>query len=53
MSIVVEEADETLFWLEVLNEANYVSEEKVTPIMAETLEILKIVSKARKNAGAN
>ncbi len=24
MSIVVEEADETLFWLEVLNEANYV-----------------------------
>lgn len=51
MSIVVEEADETLFWLEILKEINSISEEKINPIMNETLEILKIVSKARKNSG--
>jgi four helix bundle protein len=50
MSIVVEEADETLFWLEMLLEADFVSKDKIKPIMDETLEIVKIVSKARKNA---
>lgn len=51
MSIVVEEADETLFWLEILKDANLVSEEKLNPLMTEALEILKIVSKARKSSG--
>ena len=51
MSIVVEEADETLFWLEILKDSNLVSEEQLSPLMEETLEIVKIVSKARKNAG--
>ena len=53
MSIVVEEADETLFWLEILKDSNLVSEEQLSPLMEETLEIIKIVSKARKNAGSN
>jgi len=53
MSIVVEEADETLFWLEILKDANFASEEQLKPLMNEALEILKIVSKARKNAGSN
>jgi four helix bundle protein len=51
MSIVVEEADETLFWLEILNDSNLVSVEHLTPLMNEALEIVKIVSKARKSAG--
>ncbi len=50
MSIVVEEADETLFWLEMLRDANFVAEEALKPLMVETVEIVKIVSKARKNA---
>ena len=53
MSIVVEEADETLFWLEILKDANLASEELLTPLLNETLEIVKIVSKARKSAGKN
>ena len=53
MSIVVEEADETLFWLEILKDTNLASEEKLIPLMNEALEILKIVSKARKNIGIN
>lgn len=53
ISIVVEEADETLFWLEILKEANFASSETIDPLINETLEILKIMSKARKNAGNN
>ncbi|APG65383.1 four helix bundle protein [Tenacibaculum todarodis] len=53
MSIVVEEADETLFWLEMLKDAGFVSNEKIEPLMDEALQILKIVSKARKSAGNN
>ncbi|WP_445957016.1 four helix bundle protein [Yeosuana sp.] len=53
MSIVVEEADETLFWLELLKDTKFSSEEQLKPLMHETLEILKIVSKARKNSGSN
>lgn len=53
LSIVVEEADETLFWLELLKDANLVSEEQIKLLMNEALEILKILSKARKNTGKN
>lgn len=53
ISIVVEEADEALLWLEMLRDANFISKEKVQPLMEETLEILKIVSKARKNVNFN
>lgn len=52
MSIVVEEADETLFWLEILKDTHLASEDKLRPLLEETLEIVKIVSKARKNAGS-
>jgi len=49
LSIVVEEADETLFWLELLLDAELFTKNKLNPIMSESLEILKIVSTARKN----
>ena len=52
MSIVVEEADETLFWLEILKDTHLASEDKLRPLINETLEIVKIVSTARKNAGS-
>jgi len=48
LSIVVEEADETLFWLELLTEAKIFTQEKLNPITTESLEILKIVATARK-----
>lgn len=50
MSIVVEECDETLFWLEVLEEAQLISPIKISNLKENVLEVLKIVSKARKTS---
>jgi four helix bundle protein len=50
ISIVVEEADETLFWLEMFQDTKLVASNSVQPYMDEALEIVKIVSKARKNS---
>jgi four helix bundle protein len=49
LSTVVEETDETLFWLELLEEAEIAPKSKVEPIHQETTEILSITAKARKN----
>lgn len=42
--IVVEEADETVFWLEVIENVNILAPEKLEEIMKESLEILKVTS---------
>lgn len=49
MNIVVEEADETLFWLEVLEETAIVSAEKLKELKAESLELLSVFAKARSS----
>jgi four helix bundle protein len=46
ISIVVEEADETVFWLELLDEAKIIMVDK--KIMKEAKEILAVVSSSRK-----
>ncbi|QMW00814.1 four helix bundle protein [Spirosoma foliorum] len=48
-SIVVEETDESLFWLELLVEAEIMPEAKLGNLMAEVSELLAIFSTARKN----
>lgn len=48
LSIVVEEADETLFWMELLVEAEIVKEEKLKELMKEANELLLIMSASRK-----
>ena len=48
LSIVVEEADESIFWMEVLIEAEIASKETLSYLLAEGNEILKIVSASRK-----
>jgi four helix bundle protein len=48
LSITVEEADEVVFWLEVLTESGIVSLENVRDYLKEADEILKVLSKARK-----
>ncbi|MEN7548059.1 four helix bundle protein [Rapidithrix thailandica] len=50
LSIVVEEADETLFWLELLEEAKIISTNELTVIKQEVTEILAVMATARKNA---
>jgi four helix bundle protein len=46
--IVVEETDETLFWMELLIEAKIVPEKKLSPLYKEGTELLSIFSKTRK-----
>jgi four helix bundle protein len=48
LSIVVEEADETLFWLEILAEAKIMGESDIFHLTDEANQILKIVSASRK-----
>jgi four helix bundle protein len=50
LSIVEEEADETLFWLEVINEMKVFQYEKFDAIMKENDEILAIVVVSLKTA---
>jgi four helix bundle protein len=40
LKIVEEESDETSYWLELIVEAGYLSQEKVSPIAKETNEII-------------
>jgi four helix bundle protein len=49
--IVVEEADETLFWLEVISEANILNSELVQQLMKEANEILSITATSKRTAG--
>jgi four helix bundle protein len=48
LCIVVEEADETLFWLEILEDTGLRSAAELKPFQTEALEILKIMSSTRK-----
>ena len=49
ISITIEEADESLFWMEIITESGILPVERLESLMQEATEILKILSKARKN----
>lgn len=49
ISIVVEEADETMFWHELLLEAGIIKAEKLEGLMKEANEIIAIMVSARKS----
>jgi four helix bundle protein len=49
ISITLEEADESLFWLEILTETEIVPPEKLESLKQEAQEIINVLSKARKN----
>jgi four helix bundle protein len=49
LSITIEEADESLFWMEIISESGLLPLEKLKSLMQEAEEIIKILSKARKN----
>ena len=48
ISIVVEEADESLFWMELLMESNIIKPEKLSLLYQENEEIVKIMAHMRK-----
>ena len=49
LSITVEEMDETLFWLEILTDAEIVPKGKFSTFETEGKEMIAILSSARKN----
>jgi four helix bundle protein len=53
ISVVVEEADETLFWLELIVEAGLIKSKTVEPLLLECGELLKIFSASLATAKAN
>jgi four helix bundle protein len=48
ISIVIEECDETLFWLELIEESMIYTKPELKSLQTEVTEILRVVSKARK-----
>ncbi|MCB0636501.1 MAG: four helix bundle protein [Lewinella sp.] len=50
LCIVVEESDETLFWMECFQELEWIDTKALDGIMEETLVILKVMARAKKNA---
>jgi four helix bundle protein len=53
ISVVVEETDETLFWLELLVETKLAKKSLVEPLMEECDELLKIFSASVATAKRN
>lgn len=53
MSIVVEEADETVYWLEMIRDAEIIKAEKLSDLINEAEQVLKIMSASLKTARTN
>ena len=53
LSIVVEEVDETLFWLEIITDEKLLPKNKVESLMQEADELTAIFISARKTARKN
>ena len=53
LSVVIEEADETLYWLELLHETNRINKTEFENLHKETLEILSIMSKTKISTQKN
>jgi four helix bundle protein len=53
LSIVVEEADETLYWLELLEESGLIQPERLRELIKEADELVAIATSSRRTAKAN
>jgi len=52
LSIVVEEADETLYWLELLKESGLIQPERLRELIKEADELVAIATSSRRTAKA-
>ena len=50
MNIALKEASETEYWLELLNETEYISKESFDSIISDNVEIIKILTTIVKNS---
>jgi four helix bundle protein len=48
--IVLEEADESLLWLELLKDSGIVTDQNVKPLLQEVAELVAIFSASRQTA---
>ena len=53
LSIVIEEADETYFWLEFVIDERLLAKERVLPLLREASELTSIFISSRKTARGN
>lgn len=53
LCIVVEEADETQFWLEIIEELEYLNREKLEHLKMECEEIVKVMTSYKKKLSDN
>jgi len=53
IGIAIEEADESLYWMELLIEAGIVLEERLSPLMKEANELISILTASVKTARGN
>jgi four helix bundle protein len=50
LGVVIEEADETMMWLELLSEAGVAPEPQVRPLLSEADQLLRIFVASRQTA---
>jgi four helix bundle protein len=50
LGIVVEEADESLYWLELIGDANFLPEKKIASLVTEADELTAIFTSGRRSA---
>lgn len=50
LGIVEEEADETVFWLELIIEGGLLPEKRIKDLMCEAREVVAIIAASRKSA---
>jgi four helix bundle protein len=53
LGIVAEEADETVYWLELLRDANVMSKEKLSELLREANELTAIFTAGRRSSSRN
>jgi len=53
MGVVVEEADESVFWLEMLAETNILAGTDAEPLLVEANELLAIFAASQRTAKSN
>ena len=53
IEIVIEEADESMYWLEICEEANLLSKEKAEPLLKEANELVSIFVATVKTSKKN
>jgi four helix bundle protein len=50
LGTVAEEADESLYWLELIRDGNFIGDKRITPLVSEADELTAIFTSGRRSA---